>query len=56
MVTFSPEIPYSEALKKGNEQQKVMDLFLQDESALQNIESDTFLEKIMHHYTHHSIS
>ena len=36
MVTFSPEVPYSEALRVGDEQNKVMEKIM----ALPNIEED----------------
>jgi kynurenine 3-monooxygenase len=36
MVTFSPEVPYSEALRVGDEQNKVMDKVM----AMPNIEED----------------
>ena len=36
MVTFSPEVPYSEALRVGDEQKRVMDKIMQ----LPEIESD----------------
>jgi len=36
MVTFSPEVPYSEALRVGDEQNRVMEKIMQ----LPNIEND----------------
>ncbi len=43
MVTFSPEVPYSEALRTGDEQKKVMDKVM----ALPNIEEDWDKQYVM---------
>ena len=43
MVTFSPEVPYSEALRVGDEQKRVMDKIMQ----LPNIENDWDKQHVM---------
>ena len=45
MVTFSPEVPYSEALRVGDEQKEVMDKVM----ALPNIEEDWDKQYVMNH-------
>ena len=43
MVTFSPEVPYSEALRVGDEQNRVMEKIMQ----LPNIENDWDQQSIL---------
>ena len=43
MVTFSPEVPYSEALRVGDEQKRVMDKIMQ----LPGIENDWDKQHVM---------
>jgi kynurenine 3-monooxygenase len=43
MVTFSPDVPYSEALRVGDEQRKVMDKIM----AVPNIEKDWDEQHVM---------
>ena len=45
MVTFSPEVPYSEALRVGDRQKEVMDKVM----ALPNIEEDWDKQYVMNH-------
>ena len=45
MVTFSPDVPYSEALRIGDEQNKVMEKIM----SLPNIEDDWDTQHVMDH-------
>ncbi len=47
MVTFSPNIRYSDALKRGNKQQQIMDKIMLDDGIEENWESSTTEEKIL---------
>ena len=47
MVTFSPEIRYSDALKRGNRQQQIMDKIMLEIGIEENWESSTTDEKIL---------
>ncbi len=47
MVTFSPDIRYSDALKRGNKQQQIMDEIMLGNGIEENWESTTTEEKIL---------
>ncbi|MFN0081699.1 MAG: FAD-dependent oxidoreductase [Ferruginibacter sp.] len=47
MVTFSPDIRYSDALKRGNKQQQIMDEIMLENGIEENWESSTTEEKIL---------
>lgn len=47
MVTFSPDIRYSDALKRGNKQQQIMDKIMLGNGIEENWESSTTEEKIL---------
>ncbi|MCY7293603.1 MAG: hypothetical protein LH615_15605, partial [Ferruginibacter sp.] len=47
MVTFSPDIRYSDALKRGNKQQQIMDEIMLDNGIEENWENSATEEKIL---------
>ncbi len=47
LVTFSADVRYSEALRKGQEQQRIMDEFMADENNIANYEKPDYFKKII---------
>jgi kynurenine 3-monooxygenase len=46
MVTFSPEVPYSEALRVGDEQKAVMDRIMQRPDIEQNWNEQSVMDQL----------